>query len=37
MHIPDGIVSMPVIAIGYGVTAAATAYSIYRINKKENP
>ncbi|MFC1950961.1 cobalt transporter CbiM [Chloroflexota bacterium] len=37
MHIPDGLVSMPVIAAGYGVAAAATAYSIYRINKKENP
>jgi len=37
MHIPDGLVSMPVIASGYGIAAAATAYSIYRINKKENP
>ncbi len=37
MHIPDGLVSMPVIAGGYGVAAAATAYSIYRINRKENP
>ena len=37
MHIPDGLTSMPVIASGYGVAAAATAYSIYRINKKENP
>ena len=37
MHLPDGLVSMPVIASGYGVAAAATAYSIYRINKKENP
>jgi len=37
MHIPDGLVGMPVIASGYGVAAAATAYSIYRINKKENP
>jgi len=37
MHIPDGLVSIPVIVSGYGVAAAATAYSIYRINKKENP
>ena len=37
MHIPDGLMGMPVIATGYGVAAVATAYSIYRINKKENP
>jgi len=37
MHIPDGVTSIPVIASGYGVAAAATAYSIYRINRKENP
>ncbi|MFC2033093.1 cobalt transporter CbiM [Chloroflexota bacterium] len=37
MHIPDGILPVPVTAAGYAVTAAATWYSIRKINQKENP
>lgn len=37
MHIPDGILPVPVTAAGYAVTAAATWYSVHRINQKENP
>lgn len=37
MHIPDGILPIPVTAAGYAVTAAATWYSVRKINQKENP
>jgi cobalt/nickel transport system permease protein len=37
MHIPDGILPVPVTAAGYAVTAAATWYSVHKINQKENP
>jgi len=37
MHIPDGILPLPVTAAGYAVTAATTWYSIRKINQKENP
>ena len=37
MHIPDGILPLPVTAAGYAATAAATWYSVRRINQKENP
>ena len=37
MHIPDGILPVPVTAAGYAVTAAATWYSVRQINRKENP
>ena len=37
MHIPDGILPVSVTGGGYGVTAAATWYSIRRINQKEDP
>jgi cobalt/nickel transport system permease protein len=37
MHIPDGILPVPVTAAGYAVTAAATWYSVHKINQRENP
>jgi cobalt/nickel transport system permease protein len=37
MHIPDGILPVPVTAAGYAVTAATTWYSIHKINQRENP
>jgi cobalt/nickel transport system permease protein len=37
MHIPDGILPVPVTVTGYAVTAAATWYSVHKINQKENP
>ena len=37
MHIPDGILPVPVTAAGYAITAAATWYSVRKINQKENP
>lgn len=37
MHIGDGIVEIGAIAVGYAVTAAATAYSIYKINQSDDP
>jgi cobalt/nickel transport system permease protein len=37
MHIPDGILPVPVTAAGYAVTAATTWYSVRKINQKENP
>ncbi|MBE0431173.1 MAG: cobalt transporter CbiM [Dehalococcoidia bacterium] len=37
MHIPDGILPVPVSAGGYAVAAAATWYSLRKINQKENP
>ncbi len=37
MHIPDGILPIPVTATGYAATAVVTWYSIHRINQKENP
>lgn len=37
MHIPDGILPIPVTAAGYAVTAVATWYSVRKINRKENP
>ena len=37
MHIPDGILPVPVTAAGYAVTAAVTWYSVHRINQAENP
>ncbi len=36
MHIPDGILPVPVTAAGYAATAAVTWYSVRKINKKEN-
>jgi cobalt/nickel transport system permease protein len=37
MHIPDGILPVPVTAAGYAATAAVTWYSIRKINQQENP
>jgi len=37
MHIPDGILPVPVTAAGYAATAAVTWYSVRKINQKENP
>jgi cobalt/nickel transport system permease protein len=37
MHIPDGILPVPLTAGGYAIAAAATWYSVRRINQKENP
>jgi cobalt/nickel transport system permease protein len=37
MHIPDGILPVPVTAAGYAVTAAVTWYSVHKINQRENP
>lgn len=37
MHIPDGILPLPVTAGGYAVAAAVTWYSVRRINRRENP
>ena len=37
MHIPDGILPVPVTAAGYAVTVVATWYSVRKINQKENP
>jgi len=37
MHIPDGILPVPVTAVGYAVTAAATWYSVRKINQRKNP
>jgi cobalt/nickel transport system permease protein len=37
MHIPDGILPVPVTATGYAVTAAVTWYSVHKINQRENP
>ena len=37
MHIPDGILPVPVTAAGYAATAAITWYSVRKINQKENP
>ena len=37
MHIPDGILSVPVTAAGYAATVVVTWYSVRKINQKENP
>ncbi|MBN1189420.1 MAG: cobalt transporter CbiM [Dehalococcoidales bacterium] len=37
MHIPDGILPVHITAAGYAVTAAATWYSIRKINREANP
>lgn len=37
MHIPDGILPLPITGAGYAATAATTWYSIRRIKQKENP
>ena len=37
MHIPDGILPVTVCAAGYAATAAATWYSLRKINEQENP
>jgi cobalt/nickel transport system permease protein len=37
MHIPEGYLTLPAIAGGYAITAAATWYSIRKIKKRENP
>lgn len=37
MHIPDGILPVPVTAAGYAATAAVTWYSVRKINQKQNP
>jgi cobalt/nickel transport system permease protein len=37
MHIPDGILPVPVTAAGYAATAAVTWYSVRKINQQENP
>jgi len=37
MHIPDGILPVPVTAAGYAATAVTTWYSVHKINQKENP
>lgn len=36
MHIPDGILPVPVTAAGYAATAVITWYSVRKINQKEN-
>jgi cobalt/nickel transport system permease protein len=37
MHIPDGILPATVCAAGYALTAGATAYSLRKIDQKEDP
>lgn len=37
MHIPDGILPVPVTGAGYAATAATIWYSIRRIKQKEDP
>jgi len=37
MHIPDGILPLPVTGAGYAVTAVTTWYSVRRINQQEDP
>ena len=37
MHIPDGVLPVPVTAAGYAATAVVTWYSVRKINQKENP
>ena len=37
MHIPDGILPVAVSASGYAIAGVATWYSLYKINKKEDP
>ncbi|MBA7683935.1 Fused nickel transport protein NikMN [subsurface metagenome] len=37
MHIPDGILPVPVTGAGYAATAVTTWYSIRRIKQKEDP
>lgn len=37
MHIPDGILPIPVTAAGYAATAAVTWYSLRKIKQKEDP
>ena len=37
MHIPDGFLPASVCAAGYVATAAVAGYSIYKINKQEDP
>jgi cobalt/nickel transport system permease protein len=37
MHIPDGILPVPVTAAGYAATAAVTWYSLRKIRQKEDP
>ena len=37
MHIPDGILPVPVTAAGYATTAAVTWYSLRKIGQKEDP
>ncbi|HEY93230.1 MAG TPA: cobalt transporter CbiM [Dehalococcoidia bacterium] len=37
MHIPDGILPVPVTAAGYAATVVVTWYSVRKINQKENP
>jgi cobalt/nickel transport system permease protein len=36
MHIPDGILPVPVTAVGYAATAAVTWYSLRKIKQKED-
>jgi cobalt/nickel transport system permease protein len=37
MHIPDGILPVPVTATGYAATVAVTWYSLRKIRQKEDP
>ena len=37
MHIPDGILPLPVTGAGYAATAVTTWYSIRKINQREDP
>ncbi len=37
MHIPDGILPLPVTGAGYAATAVTTWYSIRKIKQKEDP
>ena len=37
MHIPDGILPLPVTGAGYAATAVATWYSVRKINQREDP
>jgi len=37
MHIPDGVLLVPVSAAGYAITAAVTWYCLRKIGQKEDP
>jgi cobalt/nickel transport system permease protein len=37
MHIPDGLLPPEVCVLGYAATVVGTGYSLYRINRQEDP